>query len=86
MSRHKQLAAGHDRFHRGAETFPRDLTCPGQAKWPFQVRLHKAGMLNIAAKRGPVTVDNQRTIPSMLEFFMGKNTPERRSYIMQNLV
>ena len=33
-----------------------------------------------------VTVENQRTVPSMLEFFMGKNTPERRSYIMQNLV
>lgn len=33
-----------------------------------------------------VTVENQRTVPSMLEFFMGRNTPERRRYIMLNLV
>jgi len=32
-----------------------------------------------------VTVENQRAVPGMLEFFMGKNTPERRRYIMQNL-
>jgi topoisomerase IV subunit B len=33
-----------------------------------------------------VTVENQRTVPAMLEFFMGKNTPDRRQYIMRNLV
>jgi DNA gyrase/topoisomerase IV subunit B len=33
-----------------------------------------------------VTVENQRAVPGMLEFFMGKNTPERRHYIMENLI
>ncbi len=33
-----------------------------------------------------VTVENQRAVPAMLDFFMGKNTPDRRHYIMQNLV
>ena len=33
-----------------------------------------------------VTVDNQRAVPDMLGFFMGKNTPARRRYIMRNLV
>ncbi|NLF17560.1 MAG: type IIA DNA topoisomerase subunit B [Lentisphaerae bacterium] len=33
-----------------------------------------------------VTVENQRAVPGMLDFFMGKNTPERRRYIMQNLI
>lgn len=34
----------------------------------------------------PVTVDSMKSVPGMLEFFMGKNTPERRNYIMDNLV
>ncbi|MBN2449316.1 MAG: type IIA DNA topoisomerase subunit B [Lentisphaeria bacterium] len=33
-----------------------------------------------------VTVDNQRNVHDALEFFMGKNTPERRRYIMHNLL
>ena len=33
-----------------------------------------------------VSVKSMSTIPSTLEFFMGKNTPERRNYIMENLV
>jgi DNA gyrase/topoisomerase IV subunit B len=32
-----------------------------------------------------VTVDHMRGIPEILEFFMGKNTPERRDYILKNL-
>ena len=34
----------------------------------------------------PVTVDTMREVPRLLGFFMGKNTPSRRDYIMENLV
>lgn len=34
----------------------------------------------------PVEVDNHRVVPHLLRFYMGKNTPERRSYIMDQLV
>jgi topoisomerase-4 subunit B len=34
----------------------------------------------------PVTVDSMRDVPEVLRFFMGKNTPVRRDYIMQNLM
>ncbi len=34
----------------------------------------------------PVTVLALKTIPGILEFYMGKNTPERREYIMKNLL
>jgi DNA gyrase/topoisomerase IV subunit B len=33
-----------------------------------------------------VSVDSQRVVPRLLEFFMGKNTPKRRSYIMDHLL
>jgi topoisomerase IV subunit B len=33
-----------------------------------------------------VNVDYMRDVPAMLEFYMGKNTPQRREYIMNNLV
>ncbi len=32
-----------------------------------------------------VNVQSVKTIPETLEFYMGKNTPERREYIMENL-
>ena len=34
----------------------------------------------------PVEVDNHNTVPQLLRFYMGKNTPERRDYIMEHLV
>ena len=34
----------------------------------------------------PVEVENRHSIPSILSFYMGRNTPERRQYIMENLV
>ncbi|GAB1481475.1 DNA topoisomerase IV subunit B [Treponema sp.] len=34
----------------------------------------------------PVTVNTLKSIPQVLEFYMGKNTPDRREYIMKNLV
>jgi topoisomerase-4 subunit B len=34
----------------------------------------------------PVTVDNHKNVPNLLRFYMGKNTPERRGYIMNHLV
>ena len=34
----------------------------------------------------PVTVNNMGNVPNLLTFFMGKNTRERREYIMENLV
>ncbi len=34
----------------------------------------------------PVTVDNMHHVPMLLNFFMGRNTPERRDYIMERLV
>jgi DNA gyrase/topoisomerase IV subunit B len=34
----------------------------------------------------PVTVEHMRDVPEMLEFYMGKNTPERRRHIMENLI
>ena len=33
-----------------------------------------------------VAVENQMHIPDVLKFYMGKNTPERRGYIMEHLV
>jgi DNA gyrase/topoisomerase IV subunit B len=33
-----------------------------------------------------VEVTNQHAIGPVLEFYMGKNTPERRQYIMDHLV
>jgi len=34
----------------------------------------------------PVEVDDHAAVPHLLRFYMGKNTPERRSYIMDRLV
>ena len=34
----------------------------------------------------PVEVDDRSRVPNLLRFYMGKNTPERRSYIMDHLV
>ncbi|MDR1445171.1 MAG: type IIA DNA topoisomerase subunit B [Treponema sp.] len=33
-----------------------------------------------------VSVNTLRTVPQVLDFYMGKNTPERREYIMKNLI
>ena len=33
-----------------------------------------------------VDVRDQHHIPEILAFYMGKNTPDRRAYIMDNLV
>ena len=33
-----------------------------------------------------VTIDNRHSVPDVLQFFMGKNTPERRQYIVDRLV
>ena len=33
-----------------------------------------------------VTIDKMSAVTSTLEFYMGKNTPERREYIMENLL
>jgi len=34
----------------------------------------------------PVRITRLKDVPDMLDFFMGRNTPERRDYIMENLV
>ncbi len=34
----------------------------------------------------PVTVESMHATPELLDFFMGKNRPERKEYIMNNLV
>ncbi|MDR2103316.1 MAG: type IIA DNA topoisomerase subunit B [Treponema sp.] len=34
----------------------------------------------------PVSVNALKAVPQVLNFYMGKNTPERREYIMKNLV
>lgn len=34
----------------------------------------------------PVTVQSLKNIPGILEFYMGKNTPDRREFIMKNLL
>jgi DNA gyrase/topoisomerase IV subunit B len=34
----------------------------------------------------PVTIDNVKNIDGMLKFFMGDNTPERKDYIMRNII
>jgi len=34
----------------------------------------------------PVTVNMPKTVQQVLTFYMGKNTPERRDYIMKNLI
>ena len=33
-----------------------------------------------------VTIDKKSEVPEILEFFMGKNTPKRKNYIMDNLI
>jgi topoisomerase-4 subunit B len=39
-----------------------------------------------AMKLVPVGINALKTVPQVLDFYMGKNTPERRDYIMKNLV
>jgi topoisomerase-4 subunit B len=34
----------------------------------------------------PVAVNALKAVPQVLEFYMGKNTPNRREYIMKNLM
>ncbi len=34
----------------------------------------------------PVSVNTLKQVPQILNFYMGKNTPERREYIMKNLI
>jgi len=34
----------------------------------------------------PVAVNTLKQVPQVLDFYMGKNTPERREYIMKNLI
>ena len=34
----------------------------------------------------PVSVQTLKSVPQVLNFYMGKNTPERREYIMKNLI
>jgi topoisomerase-4 subunit B len=34
----------------------------------------------------PVSVSTLKAVPQVLNFYMGKNTPERREYIMKNLI
>jgi DNA gyrase/topoisomerase IV subunit B len=34
----------------------------------------------------PVEVDDRHAVPHLLRFYMGKNTPERKGYIMEHLV
>jgi topoisomerase-4 subunit B len=34
----------------------------------------------------PVSVNTLKQVPQVLTFYMGKNTPERREYIMKNLI
>lgn len=34
----------------------------------------------------PVTLQSLKSVPEILSFYMGKNTPERRDYIMDNLL
>jgi topoisomerase-4 subunit B len=34
----------------------------------------------------PVSVNTLKAVPQVLTFYMGKNTPERREYIMKNLM
>jgi topoisomerase-4 subunit B len=34
----------------------------------------------------PVSVNTLKAVPQVLDFYMGKNTPERREYIMKNLI
>ncbi len=34
----------------------------------------------------PISVNTLKAVPQVLTFYMGKNTPERREYIMKNLV
>lgn len=33
-----------------------------------------------------VSIKSLKTIPDTLEFYMGKNTPVRKKYIMENLI
>ena len=39
-----------------------------------------------AMRLTPVEVENRHSIPAILGFYMGRNTPERRQYILDNLV
>ena len=34
----------------------------------------------------PIGIDEPHDVPRILKFYMGKNTPERREYIMENLI
>ncbi|RYX92314.1 type IIA DNA topoisomerase subunit B, partial [bacterium] len=34
----------------------------------------------------PISVNEMQEVPKLLTFYMGKNTPDRKKYIMDNLV
>lgn len=42
--------------------------------------------INAKMRLTPVTVDDAHAIQPLLQFYMGKNTPQRREYIMEHLV
>ena len=44
------------------------------------------GFIGDNIKLDPVTVDENHFVPGILQFYMGKNTPERKKYIMDHLV
>ena len=44
------------------------------------------GFVGRDMRLSPVEVENLPATPHILDFYMGKNTPERRNYIMDKLI
>lgn len=43
------------------------------------------GFIGEDIRLDPVLIDHQKSIPEMLQFYMGKNTPDRQKFIIANL-
>ena len=80
---------------RERETAERKLAGRGKTKLKFEITRFK-GLGEISPKEfkqfigddirlQQVSIDKLSEVPILLEFYMGKNTPERKEYIMNNL-
>ena len=59
---------------------------PGLKGLERSPRMNLSSLLQKISACMPVTIENLSDIKPTLEFYMGKNTPERKAFIMQNLM
>ena len=56
--------------------------------WPIRIEKlkgHSDHVLEVIVYHGKVMLDTEKSIGELLSFYMGKNTPERQKFIIDNL-